>query len=122
MPNAYQTVNVLKLIRETLLPLPGTREGNRLGDIGFYIQKKLLCLLKADGETLSLYHHDRDILIAANPDIYYITPHFQNYPYVLVRLPLIADEELIPLLINAWKLKANKTQLKAFEMLTKPGA
>jgi hypothetical protein len=112
----YSPLKILDFVRETLLPLPGTREGICFGCTAFYIQKKLLCTLKEDGVTMYLYHHDRDELIAINPDIYFTTDHYKNWPSVLINLPLISNDDLKPLLINAWKLKANKTQLKAYEL------
>ncbi len=114
---SYNPEHILQVVRETLLPLPGTREGICFGATAFYIQKKLLCTLKPDGVTMYLYHHDRDELIAVNPDIYFTTDHYKNWPSVLINLPLITDNELKPLLINAWKLKASKTQLKAFDVM-----
>jgi hypothetical protein len=110
----YNPEHILQVVRETLLPLPCTREGICFGATAFYIQKKLLCTLKPDGVTMYLYHHDRDELIAINSDIYFTTDHYKNWPSVLINLSLITDEELKPLLINAWKLKASNTQLKAF--------
>jgi hypothetical protein len=114
---SYNPEHILQVIRETLLPLPGTREGICFGATAFYIQKKLLCTLKLDDATMYLYHHDRDELIAINPDIYFTTDHYKNWPSVLINLPLISDAALKALLINAWKLKASKTQLKVFEAM-----
>jgi hypothetical protein len=46
---------------------------------------------------------ERDALIAARPDIYYVTEHFAPYPAVLARLSKIPLEELRELLSNAWQ-------------------
>jgi hypothetical protein len=45
---------------------------------------------------------DRDRLLAARPDIYYLTEHFANYPAVLVRLDNMTKSELRELLGTAW--------------------
>ena len=34
---------------------------------------------------------DRDLRIAANPDAFYVTPHYQDYPSVLVRVWELTD-------------------------------
>ncbi len=109
---AYNIQHILNLVRQTLLPLPGAREGLCFGMIAFYAHKKLLCNIKEDGETMYVYHHDRDELIDAKPEIYFTTDHYKNYPSVLIRLPLINDQELKKQLLNSWLLRASKTHLK----------
>lgn len=43
-------------------------------------------------------------LIATDPDIYYVTDHYVNYPSVLVRLSRIHRDSLRDLLGMAWQL------------------
>ncbi len=45
---------------------------------------------------------ERDRLLAAHPDIYYVTDHYLNYPAVLARLPKMTKAELRELLDTAW--------------------
>jgi hypothetical protein len=45
---------------------------------------------------------DREKLIAAAPDVYYLTDHYVNYPTVLVRLSRIRPDALKELLGIAW--------------------
>jgi hypothetical protein len=47
-------------------------------------------------------------LIAADPDVYFTTPHFDGYPAVLVRLERIAAPELEELVVEAWLNRAPK--------------
>lgn len=42
---------------------------------------------------------ERDELIAADPSTYYLKPHYENYPVVLVRLGKIHTDALRDLLI-----------------------
>ena len=37
---------------------------------------------------------ERDLLIRARPDVYFITPHYDGWESVLVRLDAVDDEEL----------------------------
>lgn len=46
---------------------------------------------------------ERDALIADDPRTYYVKPHYQDYPSVLVRLALIDREALRDLLRSAWR-------------------
>ena len=41
---------------------------------------------------------DRDFLLQSNPDVYYVKPHYLNYPCVLVRLAKITRKDLRELL------------------------
>ena len=113
----YNTARILDLVRKTLLPLPGAKEGLCYGMIAFFAHNKLICNIKHDGITMYLYHHDRDELISAEPAIYFITDHYKNLPSVLIRLPLIDETKLKELLMNAWLLRAGKTHLKAYYQL-----
>ena len=47
-------------------------------------------------------------LIAAEPDVYYITDHYVNFPSVLVRLSRINGDALRDLLGMAWRFADTK--------------
>jgi hypothetical protein len=48
-------------------------------------------------------------LIAAAPDVYYVTDHYANYPTVLVRLSHIQPDALKDLLGRAWSFVTAKS-------------
>lgn len=50
----------------------------------------------------------KEALLADDPGTYFTTPHFDGYPAVLVRLGLIAPDELEELVIEAWLCRAPK--------------
>lgn len=55
--------------------------------------------------------NERARLISANPDAYYLTNHYANYPMVLVRLSQLNRKSLQDLLEKSWQFsitKANK--------------
>lgn len=45
----------------------------------------------------------RDELIAEQPDIYYVKPHYEPHPCVLVRLGKVHRDALKDLLTGAWR-------------------
>jgi len=47
-------------------------------------------------------------LIEEQPDVYFTIPHFDGYSAVLVRLDVIAVDELEELIIDAWLTRAPK--------------
>ena len=51
-----------------------------------------------DSLVVRLTFVDRDWLLQSRPDVYYIKPHYLNYPCVLVRLPKIRMNALRELL------------------------
>lgn len=56
----------------------------------------------------------KDVLLAANPGVYFTTPHFNGYPAVLVRLEKIGSKELQDLIVEAWFARAPKRMAAAF--------
>ena len=52
---------------------------------------------------VSVSFEERDRLIAARPDVYYLTEHFANYPAVLARVANMQRDELRELLGTAWR-------------------
>jgi len=45
----------------------------------------------------------RGALVAENPDAFYLTPHYEPYPVVLVRLSQVSRAYLGALLKEAWE-------------------
>ncbi len=56
---------------------------------------------------------ERDLRIGHEPDIYYLKPHYLDYPCVLARLSSIDDTALRELLDSGWRfIKKKKTSRK----------
>jgi hypothetical protein len=55
---------------------------------------------------------ERDILLAADPEVFFLTPHYFGYPTVLIRLPKIPKELLGEVLLRAWRRIAPKSLLE----------
>lgn len=51
---------------------------------------------------------ERDLRIANEPDVYYVKPHYVNYPCVLTRLSQVSDAALGDLLESGYKFVTNK--------------
>ena len=50
---------------------------------------------------------DRDWLIAHDPDVFYLKPHYINYPCVLARLDRIKAKDLRELVVNSREFVAS---------------
>ena len=55
---------------------------------------------------------DRDELLAADPETYYLKPHYEGYPCVLVRLSEIQPEALRDLLRMGWEFARSRAKRK----------
>jgi hypothetical protein len=55
----------------------------------------------------------RDELIAAEPDIYYLKEHYENYATVLVRMPRIQIDALRDLIRMSWQFVSRKPRARA---------
>ena len=88
--------------------LPGVVESTSYGTPALKVDGKLLVRLKEDGETLVLRMDfvNRDLLLRAEPDLFFLTDHYLNYPSILLRLPWVSKSRLAELLEDAWRLVA----------------
>jgi hypothetical protein len=58
----------------------------------------------------------KEALLAARPDVYFTTPHFDGYPAVLIRLEKISVKELKAVLHEAWLARAPKRLGRPFHI------
>jgi hypothetical protein len=115
-------------LRAAAATLPGTVERSPLE---WRVRDKNLAwerpLRKADLEALGASAPKGDILgvrvadvgvaealVADDPAVYFRTPHFANYPAVLVRLAAIEPAELHDLLRDAWLARVTKAVARAY--------
>jgi hypothetical protein len=100
------------------LALPGVQEGSCHGTPAFYVRRKLMLRLWEDGETLVLRfpQEKRVALIRKNPDVFWVTDHYQNYPAVLVNLLAVNRKLLERMIEGAWRLQASRKQVAAYDL------
>jgi hypothetical protein len=53
-------------------------------------------------------HHEKEELLASEPEVFFTEPHYDGYPAVPVRLDAIQPDELAELVTDAWRLRAPK--------------
>jgi hypothetical protein len=103
-------------VRQLALALSGVEEGLSYGTPAFRVRGKLLARLREDGESLvvKIDLDERELLMGADPETFYITEHYRNYPAMLVRLARVDTEALRALLEEAWRCAAPKRLLVAY--------
>jgi hypothetical protein len=62
-----------------------------------------------------LNEDEKQMLLAADPEKFFTTPHYNGFPAILVRLPAIEIDELTELLTDAWRLRAPKKMVREFD-------
>jgi hypothetical protein len=104
----------LETIREIALALPETAEGPSYGTPGFRVRGKLFARLHDTGHTLvaRIDVKDRAMRLKADPEVYYLTDHYVNYPWILARFGRMSREDLRELLEESWRLAAPKRLLE----------
>jgi hypothetical protein len=72
---------------------------------------------REDGESIALKIDlgEREALVAMQPETFVVTPHYENHPWVIVRLASVDPEELRELLTEAWRIAASKTLRARFD-------
>ena len=106
-------------VRQIALSLPETIEKPWFNAPGFRVKDKGFLRIRSEVEGgLVVFVADlgeKEALLAADPEKFFTTPHYDGYPAVLVNLPAIDADELRELITDSWRLKAPKRVLKAFE-------
>jgi len=104
-------------VREMAMALPEVEEGTWYGTASFKVRGKSFCRLREDGGSLVLLINlfERDLLLEAEPDAFYITDHYRDYPAVLARLSAVDPDRLRERLADAWRIKAPKKLAAAYD-------
>jgi hypothetical protein len=58
---------------------------------------------------------EKEALLASGEEKFFTEPHYNGFPAILVRLPLIEVDELDELIRDAWRCQAPRTLVAAFE-------
>lgn len=97
-------------VRQIAQTLPGAEESTSYGTPAFKVKGKLFARQHQDGESLvvGVDFDEREEMMSAAPEKFYITDHYLNYPWMLVRLSKVRPDELRDLLIGSWRRVAPK--------------
>lgn len=105
-------------VRKIGLTLPDVEEGTTYGSPSLKVRGNLLTCLaihrSAEPNSLAVRidFEQRDELIAADPDTYYLTDHYVDYPVVLVRLSRIHMDALRDLLHAGWRFASARKRVR----------
>ena len=86
----------------------GVEEGTSYGSPALKVGGKMFACIpvdkSAEPNTLAVRMSfvERDLRVKMEPDVYYLKPHYTNYPCVLARLNKLTDSALRELLETGW--------------------
>jgi hypothetical protein len=98
-------------VREIVLGFPEVEESSQ-GRAAWRVRGKLFAweARERDGGGLAVRveREEKQLILDANPEVYFSSPHYQGYPGVQIRLELIDRDELRARLEDAWLIQAPK--------------
>jgi hypothetical protein len=104
-------------VRAIALAWPGVEDSTSYGTPALKVKGRLLARLREDGDSLVIKgvgFDEREMLIEAEPDVFYFTDHYRDWPIVLARLSKARPATVKGLLLRHWKEIAPKKLAKAF--------
>ena len=105
-------------VKKIALALPEVEEGTAYGSPALKLHGQLLACIptnkeaEPDSVVVRVDFAQRDELLAAEPDVYYLKQHYVDYACVLVRLKRVHPDALRDLLSMAWKFVNSKAKIK----------
>jgi hypothetical protein len=103
--------------RKIALSFPGTYEKSSYGTPSVFVGKKLFTQINSHKRKaimlLTQSIEERDHLIAADPQTFYITDHFKTYKGLLAHTDKLDAKTFRTLLERRWRAIAPKTLQKA---------
>jgi hypothetical protein len=97
---------------------PGVQVGTSFGTPALRVRDRFLCRLRPEPDALVLRVSDmgeREALLQGQADAFFTTPHYDGYPFVLVRLDAVDPAELGELLEEAWRIRAPKRLVAEYD-------
>ena len=91
------------------LALPGAEASTSYGTPSVKIRGKILSRWRTEAEgalAIRCDFLDRQILLQTQPDVFFLTDHYLNYPMVLMRMEKTSRDVLIDVVERAWRLVA----------------
>ncbi|MEQ8857795.1 MAG: hypothetical protein RIC56_04040 [Pseudomonadales bacterium] len=89
--------------------LPGTEESRSYGTPSLKVKGKLLSRLRTEAEgglAIRCDFVDRHMLMQADPETFYVTDHYLDYPMVLIDLHRVRWDAMPGIIEQGWRLVA----------------
>jgi hypothetical protein len=103
-----------KDVRRIALALPGAEEATSYGHPCFKLNgRPFVNRGRVDGAIVTRApDEERDLLISARPDVYFVTPHYDGWEAVLMRLDAVDEDELAGRIEDSWEFISQKKPVR----------
>lgn len=89
--------------------LPGTELSTSYGTPSVKVRGKLMSRWRTEAEgalAIRCDFLDRQILLQAEPEVFFLTEHYRDYPMILMRLEKASAKTMLDVVDRAWRLVA----------------
>jgi hypothetical protein len=97
---------------------PGIESDTCFGTPAIRVNGKFMARLRTEAEgwlAIRCDFVDREILLQSAPHVFHLTPHYENYPMILVDLAVVDDDTLLQLVERAWRRQAPKKLVREWD-------
>ncbi len=106
-------------VRRIAADLPGAYEQASFGGRPSWRTKpRMFAWIREDPEALVVWvsaEEEKAAMIAAEPDRFFTTTHYDNTPILLVRLDAVDVVEARELVTESWRLRASRALVKSWD-------
>jgi hypothetical protein len=102
---------------------PGIESDTSYGTPAIRVSGKFMARLRTEAEgwlAIRCDFVDREILLQSAPHVFHLTPHYENYPMILVDLAAIDSATLLEVVERAWRRQAPKKLVREFDERRNP--
>ena len=97
---------------------PGVEVSRSYGTPAIKVKRKLLARLRSEAEgglAIQCDFVEREMLLQAAPETFYITDHYADYPMVLINLGCVRWDAMPDIIERAWRIAATPRLIKDFD-------
>lgn len=119
-PQSARAKSLYAYICELALALPGSELSTSYGTPSIKVKGKVMARLRSEAEgglAMRCDFVDRQMLMQAAPEAFYLTDHYNDYPTVLINLDEVRRDALPDLVERAWRMVAPPKLVAEFERL-----
>lgn len=98
---------------------PGVEESRSYGTPAIKVKRRLLARLRSEAEgglAIVCDIMEREMLMQAAPETFYITDHYADWPMVLINLETVRWDAMPDFLERAWRRVATPGLIKEYEI------
>lgn len=101
-----------------VLAFPGAEPGTSWGHASFKVNGTFFTRYRPEDRSLVLMgvgHDEREMLMAAEPDTFHVTPHHEKFDCILARIDTLHPGSLNAFLERRWRKLAPKKVVKDWD-------